>query len=49
MYMTTIIIHNILYIIYDKYYQFIVLLYVYTCEYAVSTATKKRPFGRFYS
>lgn len=37
---TTIIIYDISYIIYDKYYQFIILLYLYTCKYAVSTATK---------
>ena len=38
--LTTIIIYDMSYIIYDKYYQFIILLYLYTCKYAVSTATK---------
>ena len=37
---TTIIIYDMSYIIYDKYYHFIILLYLYTCKYAVSTATK---------
>ncbi len=38
--MITIIIYDIPQIIYDKYYQFIVLLYLYACKYTVSTATK---------
>lgn len=38
--MITIIIYDIPQIIYDKYYQLIVLLYLYACKYTVSMATK---------
>lgn len=42
--MTTIIIYDIPQIIYDKYYQLIVLLYLYVCKYTVSMATKPELF-----